>query len=71
LAGADRRNFINRSRLGGVQAELSAGFRRLLFPGFPGELQRHPKEFPKFIGVVRRWLIEIERELSSERESVS
>jgi phage replication-related protein YjqB (UPF0714/DUF867 family) len=71
LAGADPRNFINRCRLGGVQIELSAGFRKLLFPGFPKELQRHPGEFPRFIAVVRGWLTEVETELSSTLESTT
>ncbi len=65
MRGIDEKNFINRCTRAGVQLELSAGFRRSLFPGFPRETQTHPVEFPKFIGVVRAWLLEIERELSS------
>jgi phage replication-related protein YjqB (UPF0714/DUF867 family) len=68
LAGADPRNFVNRCALGGVQMELSAGFRRLLFPGFPKEMQRHPAEFSKFIDAVRGWMKEVERELSTRTE---
>ena len=65
MRGVDAKNFINRCTRAGVQLELSAGFRRSLFPGFPRETQTHPVEFPKFIGIVRAWLLEIERELSS------
>ncbi len=65
LGGANPDNFINRCALAGVQLELSAGFRRTLFPGFPRDLQTHAVEFPRFIRTVRAWLLAVEHELSS------
>jgi phage replication-related protein YjqB (UPF0714/DUF867 family) len=58
--GVDAGNFINRSSEGGVQVELSAGFRAMLFPGFPRTDQRHPVAFPSFIAAFRRWLLAAE-----------
>ena len=63
LKGENRENFVNFSRRGGIQLELSAGFRRELFPGFPRSLQRHPAEFPRFIGFMRAWMESTERSL--------
>ena len=65
MQGIDPKNFINRCTRAGVQLELSSGFHRNLFPGFPRETQTHPMEFPRFIGIVRAWLLEVEQELSS------
>jgi len=65
LKGEDQRNFINRARQKGIQLELSAGFRRNLFPSFPRSIQRHPEEFPKFIESMRSWMLGIERPLAS------
>jgi len=45
LKGEDQNNFINRARQKGIQLELSAGFRRNLFPSFPRSIQRHPWNF--------------------------
>jgi phage replication-related protein YjqB (UPF0714/DUF867 family) len=58
--GVDAANFINRSSAGGVQVELSAGFRAMLFPGFPRTDQRHPVAFPAFLSTFRRWLVPAE-----------
>jgi len=68
LRGMDPKNFVNRCALAGVQLELSAGFRKSLFPGFPRESQTHPVEFHRFIGLVRGWLLALETELSSVTE---
>ena len=65
LKGEDERNFINLSRKKGIQVELSAGFRRNLFPAFPRSIQRHPEEFPRFIASMRSWMLGIERGLAS------
>ena len=56
LQGHNDRNFINRARRRGVQIELTTGLRRELFPGYPKSLQRHPREFQRFIGTMRAWL---------------
>ena len=66
MSGEDKRNFINQARRQGVQFELSAGFRRMLFPGFPKGIQRHPQEFPKFIRLMRDWIRHIEATLVAE-----
>ncbi len=66
LRGIEEANFINRARQGGVQIELSVGFRRMLFPGFPRSLQRHPSEFPRFVEAMRSWALLVEGKLESE-----
>ena len=63
MKGEDERNFINRSQQKGVQIELSVGFRKHLFPGFPKTVQRHPQEFPRFVESMRRWLMKIDHNL--------
>ncbi len=65
MAGRDERNFINQARRGGVQLELSAGFRRKLFPGFPKSIQRHPKEFARFVESMQSWICDIDHALTS------
>ncbi len=54
--GQQDNNFINKCRHGGVQLELSVGFRSTLFPGFPQVNQRHPQEFGNFVRIMREWL---------------
>ena len=68
IRGEEKSNFINRARREGIQLELSVGFRRSLFPGFPGCIQRHPRDFPNFIDSLRRWIRELEAALSSGTE---
>lgn len=63
--GEEKENFINRSNDGGVQLELSAGFRAMLFPGFPRTDQRHPMAFREFTGALRAWLLTAEERLSN------
>jgi len=58
--GEDERNFINLAHHKGVQLELSSGFRKSLFPDFPGTLQRNPKTFQPFITAMQQWLQSIE-----------
>lgn len=58
--GEDERNFINLAHHKGVQLELSSGFRKSLFPDFPGTLQRNPKTFQPFITAMQQWLQFIE-----------
>jgi phage replication-related protein YjqB (UPF0714/DUF867 family) len=61
--GEQPENFANRAKYGGIQIELSAGFRRMLFPGFPRAAVRHPANFPRFINSFRAWLITHEQQL--------
>lgn len=58
--GADERNFINLARSGGVQMELSAGFRRSLFSRLSPALEPDPTALRAFVGVVRGWLLQLE-----------
>jgi phage replication-related protein YjqB (UPF0714/DUF867 family) len=60
LEGGDERNFVNRARQKGIQLELSSGFRKSLFPGFPGGIQRDSVRFPRFIGSMRAWIAILE-----------
>ena len=60
ILGEDDRNFINLAAMKGLQLEFSAGFRKRLFPSFPGSLQRHPTDLPAFVEVLRGWLVDIE-----------
>jgi len=66
MKGEDKRNFINRARYQGVQFELSAGFRRNLFPSFPKSIQRHPQEFPKFVRHMHSWINHVEQTFISK-----
>ena len=61
--GEDPANFVNRARQRGIQLELSAGFRRMLFPGFPRVVTRHPEHFPAFLDTMWKWLAEVEQQL--------
>ncbi len=61
--GEDGRNFINRAKRGGVQLELSAGFRKSLFPDFPRATRRNPQTFPAFIEAMRVWISSIEQSI--------
>ncbi len=61
--GEDPRNFVNRARQRGVQLELSAGFRRKLFPDFPRAASRHPVHFPAFLQAMGEWLNDLEERL--------
>ncbi len=67
MAGGDPRNFVNRARQNGIQLELSAGFRKSLFPSFPKSLQRDPVLFPRFVETVRTWLASVEQYLDPSR----
>lgn len=66
LNGEHPDNIVNLARQQGIQMELSAGFRRELFPGFPRTLQRHPVQFPRFIEALSKWLDETELSLSAQ-----
>jgi phage replication-related protein YjqB (UPF0714/DUF867 family) len=63
-SGEDPKNFINCARYQGVQIELSAGFRRTLFPEFPSMRQRHPANVRLFLDAVRPWLRSMELTLA-------
>lgn len=65
LTGEADDNFINLARRRGVQFELTVGFRRKLFPGFPRSLQRDAREFSKFIGDMQMWIQQAERSLGA------
>jgi phage replication-related protein YjqB (UPF0714/DUF867 family) len=65
LKGEHADNFVNFAQQGGIQLELSAGFRRQMFPGFPRSLQRDPVEFPRFIGAMRSWMESTERSITA------
>jgi phage replication-related protein YjqB (UPF0714/DUF867 family) len=56
LSGSDENNFVNFAKHRGIQLELSAGFRRQLFPSFPRSGHRDPAAFPKFVDVMRDWI---------------
>ena len=64
LKGEHRGNFVNLAHQKGIQLELSAGFRRQLFPGFPRTSQRHPDAFSRFMGAMRTWMESTERSLT-------
>ncbi len=68
--GDDEKNFVNAAVYKGVQIELSAGFRKSLFPGYPLTLQRDPKTFPLFIGAMREWLKATESILRQSHQEV-
>ena len=71
--GEQADNFVNRARGGGIQLELSTGFRATLFPGFPRTDQRHPTTFREFVTCVRAWLLETKERIDhglSTHESV-
>ena len=59
--GEEPANFINLAKHRGVQLELTAGFRSMLFPGFPRTDQRDPRTFNAFITDIREWLLLVER----------
>ena len=61
-SGRSERNFINLAQQKGVQIELSVGFRRSLFPGFPNTMQRTPGEFKRFVRCMYTWLLELEKQ---------
>ena len=61
--GESSLNFINLAQRGGVQLELSAGFRMSLYPAFPKHLQRHPTELLRFVHAMRDWIERIEHAL--------
>jgi phage replication-related protein YjqB (UPF0714/DUF867 family) len=69
MAGGDDRNFVNRARRKGVQIEMSAGFRKALFPSFPRTLQRDPVYLPRFIATMQAWLVRAEQSLASPMPS--
>ncbi|MBF7084590.1 poly-gamma-glutamate hydrolase family protein [Desulfallas sp. Bu1-1] len=51
--GTSRANICNRNRLGkGVQLEVAAGLRKLMFPGFP-QRDRTTRYFDEFVRAVR------------------
>jgi phage replication-related protein YjqB (UPF0714/DUF867 family) len=62
--GEDPRNFVNRSRLGGVQLELSAGFRRSLFADYPHTAHPDPRAVRRFVRAMREWIAALEADLA-------
>lgn len=69
--GESKMNFINQAMLGGIQIELSAGFRRLLFPQFPKTLQRNPDKLPRFVHAMRNWMKSVEDAITDGRGFLS
>ncbi len=65
MAGEDERNFINHARQKGIQLELSSGFRRSLFPGFPKSSQRNATLFTRFVESIRAWIELIDQQFAS------
>jgi phage replication-related protein YjqB (UPF0714/DUF867 family) len=66
--GEANKNFINMAKKGGIQIEMSAGFRKMLFPGYPRSVTRHPVHFSRFIHICRTWLREVELCVDRENE---
>ena len=67
MAGGDVRNFVNRARLNGIQLELSAGFRKSLYPSFPKTLQRDALLLSRFVESVRLWLTHTDAKMDPAR----
>jgi phage replication-related protein YjqB (UPF0714/DUF867 family) len=55
-SGTAVENFINAATRQGIQLELSAGFRKTLFPDYPRTLQRNQHTLPAFVDAMQRWL---------------
>ena len=62
--GQDKRNFINLAQQKGVQIELSAGFRRILFLDYPRTLQPNPSLLQPFLHTMRLWLDSVQSRLA-------
>ena len=60
MKGLDDKNFVNLARRRGIQLELSAGFRKTLFPSFPKIFQRNEPYFQRFTTSMKSWLSQIE-----------
>ena len=67
--GEDALNFINQASIGGLQLELSAGFRRSLFPYFPKPLQHNPTTLQPFVEAMKNWIHEIEQAIATNSGS--
>lgn len=62
--GEDPANFINKASRHGLQIELSAGFRRSLFPAFPRALSRDPRTFHPFVAFMQGWIDSVQGSFS-------
>jgi|GEM_PF-4157197 len=58
-SGKGARNFVNLAEKGGIQVELTRGFRKYLFSEYPKRPKPKP-EFDRFIKDLKAWLIETE-----------
>jgi phage replication-related protein YjqB (UPF0714/DUF867 family) len=65
VSGRGSRNFVNLAEKGGIQLELSKGFRRYLFTDYPNRPKPTPA-FDTFIKDIRAWLIQTESNLGKD-----